>query len=347
MPNKRCPLCGALRHIEVRQTHLRCRLCSLVFSKICGALPAIDSYIGKDGSFYFPNWNNWLSRATGNSFIKDLTQFNFAPVTVRMFAAQHGRYVSSLRSNLPLTSVYVGWAFGEMMQAHIEDKRGTGAKSQLTLGIIASTSARQEAAALSASMAEFVDEVIIVLDTADDGVAAELQDALRVALGPSCKMRSSVIAHPLNGDFASQRNRVQEAARTEWVLQLDTDEYLTPSTKAFLPNLIHDAERGGWDVVGLLRLNLVDGIVSALYPDVQYRLVRSSIRYIRPVHEYPRVESHHAQFTHLGAEIVHTINSSRLSVREAVYNDIQAGADRPEDTALLRRPLEPGVRQTA
>ena len=111
--------------------------------------------------------------------------------------------------------------------------------------------------------------------------------------------------------------------------------------------MIDDAEQGGWEVVGLARRNLVDGTLSALYPDVQYRLLRRSVRFTRAVHEHPRLQPGRAKFAHLGAEIVHAIAGDRLDAREALYKGMEAGADRPHDTALLRTPLEAGVRLPA
>ena len=344
----RCPLCAAWSHTALDDSHLRCKLCSLAFSNDSGDLPSLDSYRVKNGEFYFPNWNNWLSRATRQRAGNSLAAFNFAPYTVKMFAARQGRRITSLKSSLPLMSVSAPWSFGRTLHATIQDKSNAGPNSSmLTLGIIAASNAWQSVLALCVGMADCAAEAIVLLDTSDAATATALEDELRGILGATSRMQPRVIAHPLNADFAAQRNRIQAAARTKWVLQLDADEELTPGTKRLLPDMIDDAERGGWDVVGLARRNLVDGTLSALYPDVQYRLLRRSIQFTRAVHEHPRLEPHHVQFTYLGAEIIHTIASSRLDVREAMYKGIEAGADRPHDTALLRKPLEASVRLPA
>ena len=343
----RCPLCAAWSHIALSDTHLRCRLCSLAFPKDGRNLPPLDSYRVGNSEFVFPNWNNWLSRATQHKVGRAADAFNFAPHTVRMFAAREGRRVTSLKSNLPLTSVLASWSFGQTIHATIQDKAHAGPSSRLTLGIIAAGSACQNVVSLCAGMADCAAEAIILLDTADAGAATALEDELWGVLGATGKMQPRVVAHPMNGDFAAQRNRVQAAARTPWVLQLDADEELTPATKQLLPEMIDDAERSGWAVVGLARRNMVDGMLSALYPDVQYRLLRRSIQFTGAVHEHPRLEPRHVKFTHLGAEIIHTIASNRLDTREAMYREIEAGADRPHDTALLRKLLEAGVRLPA
>ena len=342
----RCPLCAAWSHAALRGTRLRCKLCALVFPGDGGNLPSLDSYRVGDREFRFPNWNNWLSRATRHK-AGAVDGFSFAPRTVQMFAAREGRRVASLRSSLPLTSVAAPWLLGQTIHATVGGKAHAGPDNRLTLGIIAASGARQDVLALCAGMADCAAEAVVLLDTSDAGSAATLETELRGVLGAAGAMQPRVAAHPLDGDFAAQRNRVQAAARTPWVLQLDADEDLTPGTKRRLPEMIDDAEQDGWDIVGLARRNLVDGTLSALYPDIQYRLLRRSVRFTRAVHEHPRLEPRRARFAHLGAEIIHTVASSRLDAREALYKSIEAGADRPHDTALLRTPLEAGVRLPA
>ena len=342
----RCPLCAAWGHARYA-THLRCKLCSLAFCKDSGDLPPLDSYREKNAEFHFPNWNNWLSRATRHKVGRSASDFKFAPSTVRMFAARQGRRITSLKSSLPLTPFSAPWSFGRTIHATIQEKAQTGPDNRLTLGIIAAIDAWESVLALCIGMADHAADAIVLLDTPDTETATALEAQVRGILSATSGMQPRVIAHPLNGDFAAQRNRIQAAVRTEWVLQLDADEELTIRTKQLLPDIIDDAERSGWDAVGFARRNFVDGTLSALYPDVQYRLLRRSIHFTRAVHEHPRLDSHHVQFTHLGAEIIHTIASSRLDVREAMYKGIEAGADRPYDTALLRKPLETSVRLPA
>ena len=162
--------------------------------------------------------------------------------------------------------------------------------------------------------------------------------------GNVSERRCRVIGHPLNQNFAEQRNRIQQAARTEWVVQLDCDERLTPGSKRNLFHVLNDAERENWAAVALTRRNLVDGTVSALYPDVQYRLLRRSVLFTRAVHEYPQLRRGQRSFVHLGIGIVHEIASERLGQRSARYEGIQAGAGRSHDTSLLRMPLQAGIK---
>lgn len=149
----------------------------------------------------------------------------------------------------------------------------------------------------------------------------------------------TVDAHPLDRDFGRQRNRVQQLARSGWLLHLDTDE--TPDTRlaANLGWIVADAERHGDRVVGFPRINLVDGIPSAFYPDTQYRLIRSDIRFTGKVHESPLPGLHWRQIHQsLGGAICHRLSGERVRARSVQYEAIATGAGKPGDEALLLEP---------
>ena len=307
-------------------------------------MPSLDSYQASGSQSYFPNWNNGWTRLMRQLPDKSGKPFYFSTSTVRMFAARQGRRTSSVRSNLPLLpETFMPWSFGPTIRATIDAEQADsdliGPDARLTLGIIAAGHAWQEVIDLCDAMAGHAADAIIMLDTPDASIAARLEDALRAAHPGTDGMRTSVIAHPLCLDFAAQRNRIQQASRTEWVLQLDCDETLSERAKSLLPGMIDYAEHEGWHAVALARCNLVDGVASALYPDVQYRLLRRSVRFTRAVHEYPALHRSQPSFVHLGALILHKIDSTRLTRREALYEGIQQGSGRPHDTALLRMKL--------
>jgi hypothetical protein len=312
----------------------------LAFGDDCGDLPALDAFRAPDGYSYFPNWNTWLNRSTGFGAAGS-ARLLFAPPTVRMFAGRQGRRAGAVRSSLPLVPLFADWTHGRTIRAAIAarpDSGRPGPDARLTLGIIAAASAGPDVLDLCRDTLGLAAAAVVLLDTADATAAAGLEAQLRAA-GAAAR----VIAHPLGGDFAGQRNRIQRAAPTAWVLQLDCDERLNSGAKRDLSGLIDDAEREGWDAVAFTRRNLVDGVVSALFPDVQYRLLRRTVRFVRPVHEYPRLGRHQRSFVNLGAGIVHLLSGDRLAHRETLYDAIEGGAGRPHDTALLRLPLEPGV----
>lgn len=259
-----------------------------------------------------------------------------------MFAVRDGRHATSVQSSLPLISRLTPWSLGPTLRARIETRpynTNQVPDPRLTLGIIATPDAWQDVLDLCRDAAEHAAEVIVVLDTSDANIAATLEATLRRSLNAATPMQSRVIAHPLQADFAAQRNRIQQAARTEWVIQLDCDERPADGAKNRLSHILDDAEHEGWDAVALTRCNMVDGLVSALYPDVQYRLLRRSVRFTRAVHEYPALSRRQRSFAYLGPGIIHNIDSMRLKQRELLYERLQDGAGRPHDTALLRMPL--------
>ncbi|WP_428533031.1 hypothetical protein [Rhodopila sp.] len=194
---------------------------------------------------------------------------------------------------------------------------------------------------LCSRVADNFGHFVVALDTADVGSGMRLSMKIREVLRPGTEV--VVLTSPLNNDFAAQRNRIQEAATTEWVLQLDCDERLADGAALRLPDLISDAETQGWVGIALTRRNIVDGIISAMYPDPQYRLLRRSIRFTRSVHEYPLLDRRRT-FVHLGPGLLHYIASQRLSVREGRYEGVEGGAGRPADTVLLRQPLDATVK---
>ena len=95
------------------------------------------------------------------------------------------------------------------------------------------------------------------------------------------------LAHPLENDFAAQRNRMLAACQGEWVLYLDGDERLEPALAGMLPHLVR---QDICQAFAFPRLAVTPGGVKAgwgLWPDLQVRLFRKApgVRFIRPVHE--------------------------------------------------------------
>lgn len=146
--------------------------------------------------------------------------------------------------------------------------------------------------------------------------------------------------HPLAGDFAAQRNRLQDAMRSRWVLQIDTDERPDRALLDALGWLVAAADRDGLRSLGLPRRNLVDGVQSASYPDIQYRLNRSDIRFAGRVHERPVVPFIESSLALAGA-LEHRLDGERVRERTRIYEAMSTGAGRPEDEALLLAPFDP------
>ena len=147
-----------------------------------------------------------------------------------------------------------------------------------------------------------------------------------------------VLRRPLDGDFAAQRNAVQGASPTPWVLQLDVDETPDPGLLDAMDALAMQADRHGLVSIGCPRRNLVDGTLSDLWPDVQYRLNRREVRYAGRVHERPDLGGRwQVSMIAPGATITHRLERARVVERSARYEAMRAGAGRPADEAALLR----------
>jgi len=149
-----------------------------------------------------------------------------------------------------------------------------------------------------------------------------------------------VAHHPLADNFAAQRNRLQDALQTRWVLQIDTDERLDGALLDALGWLVAAADRDELRSLGVSRRNLVDGVQSASYPDIQYRLNRSDIRFAGRVHERPVVPFVESSLA-LAGVLEHRLDGERVRERTRIYEAMSTGAGRPEDEALLLAPFDP------
>jgi hypothetical protein len=256
----------------------------------------------------------------------------FAPYTVRIWSLTQGLHVHSLKT----TALGRGfdWTYGRRILALLKPAP-PAMSAKISLGVLTKLDNWTEVVDLCQSLSGVVGEVLVAVDA--ERVDAKLEKSLQEV----CQLPARVFAHPLAGDFAAQRNRIQAASSCPWVLQLDTDERLTAIAKKRLIHLVSEAESSGWDAIALPRQNIVDNVVSAHYPDVQYRLLRKSVRFMRKVHEYPDLRGRRS-IVALDADIRHTMGGGRLLLREQIYEAILPGGGRPYDTALLRMPLNPG-----
>ncbi|MFD2236895.1 hypothetical protein [Aureimonas populi] len=142
---------------------------------------------------------------------------------------------------------------------------------------------------------------------------------------------------PLAGDFGAQRNALQALCRQRWVLQLDADETLDGKTAALLPGLARMAEEDEAVSIGLPRRNLVGGVLSDVYPDVQYRLNRREVPYAGKVHERP-VRHWRQSFIALHGAIDHHLSAEHVARRSQGYEALDPGHGRLEEAQALLRP---------
>ena len=174
--------------------------------------------------------------------------------------------------------------------------------------------------------------VAVLVDATDAGTIPRGAGSLRY------------VARSLDGDFGAQRCAVQDVLRgmgARWALQLDDDETLDPAAIDTLRAMAGQADRQGVVSIGLPRSNLVDGRQSDLWPDIQYRLNRTHIRYRGRVHERPDPGGWRRTTIALCATIVHRLDGERVRRRSVEYEAMGDGGARPGDEEALLRPFAP------
>ncbi len=204
--------------------------------------------------------------------------------------------------------------------------------ADVALGCIARTADLPALVALATTHGTCFRTIAVMVDGGPEDA-----DRVRAALAAVPGLpRLAIDAAPLNGDFGAQRNRVQQLAGARWILHLDTDEAPDTRLAANLAAIVADADRHADKVVGFARLNLVDDRPSAFYPDTQYRLVRSDVRFHRKVHESPLPGlDWRAVHRSLGGALVHRLSRDRVRARSIQYEAIAEGAGRPHDEHML------------
>ena len=208
-----------------------------------------------------------------------------------------------------------------------------GERVPVSLGLLCRTPELDRVLAAVAVHATWTDDVVVLLDA-----AAASPRAVSAEGYPHAVVR--VAARPLAGDFAAQRNALQDLARHPWMLQLDADETLDCATGRRLPALSALADAGDVLSVGLARRNRVDGLLSDVFPDVQYRLNRKAVRYEGRVHERPALDGGWPRsFIALHGAIEHHLGRAHVLARSRRYESLVPGRGRPEEEAALLRPF--------
>ncbi|WP_244486748.1 hypothetical protein [Aurantimonas sp. Leaf443] len=198
----------------------------------------------------------------------------------------------------------------------------------ISVAILCRPQEEAQARRLAAELGTWSDDVLLLLDAAEAHEREAEGDGLRLA------------ARPLGGDFSAQRNAAQDLARRDWVLQLDADETMAPAALSSLGRLAALAERDGCLCVGLPRRNLVDGVLSALHPDIQYRLNRASVRYRGRVHERPDLPGGwRDSFIAPGAAIDHHLARAHVLSRSKAYEAMAPGEGRLFEMRRLLTPF--------
>jgi hypothetical protein len=202
----------------------------------------------------------------------------------------------------------------------------------VSLGLLCRPEALAAVLAALAIHVAWTDDIVVLLDA-----PARPARAVEASGCPPGSVR--VGARPLGQDFAAQRNALQDLARHRWMLQLDADEALAAEVGRRLPALASLAEAGDVVSIGLARRNRVDGRFSDVYPDVQYRLNRRSVRYAGRVHERPVLDGGWPRsLIALHGAIEHHLDRAHVLARSRRYERFAPGRGRPEEEAALLCP---------
>ncbi|MGE7368763.1 hypothetical protein ACQKKX_06765 [Neorhizobium sp. NPDC001467] len=204
----------------------------------------------------------------------------------------------------------------------------TLAPMPLTLGIMCRAHELDLALEKFKAIRQELAQCIIVLDRAAD-------DWTEPATG-FAELR--VVCRPLNRQFHAQRNFIQDLSTTDWVLQLDLDESLDLLLLNRLRRLATLAQEQSLLSIGLPRRNFVDGTLSDLYPDVQYRLNHRSVRFEGVVHERPSRPWQRSMIA-IGIDIDHHLEGTHVRRRSHRYDDILPGGGRKEEESILTTPF--------
>jgi hypothetical protein len=153
--------------------------------------------------------------------------------------------------------------------------------------------------------------------------------------------KTTWLHHPLEDDFGAQRNRLQSAATTPWVLHLDTDESLPDHLTSRLGDLGRTAGTAGLRALGFRRRNLVDGMQRNLYPDVQYRFLRREVRFVGRVHERPDACAHWpSTLLCLLGDIDHHLDAEHVQARRIRYDAMGQSPERAVEADALAQPYD-------
>ncbi|MCK5930940.1 MAG: hypothetical protein KAG89_02115 [Fulvimarina manganoxydans] len=193
---------------------------------------------------------------------------------------------------------------------------------------------------------EALEDLPLVLSAAFDDIVLVIDggavDGGGTAFRPSCHDAVRLVARPLAGDFAAQRNAGQDVARHDWVLQLDSDEALTPEALSSIGRVAALADETGALSIGLPRQNLVDGRLSDLFPDIQYRLNRKTVRFAGLVHERPALpRGWRDGFIAPNLVIEHRLTRTHVEARSAGYDALAPGQGRMFERDDLLKPYRP------
>ena len=135
---------------------------------------------------------------------------------------------------------------------------------------------------------------------------------------------------PVNMDFANARNVVMDvlADDIDYIVWLDDDEYFNMSLYKLIQTgtLATILEQDNIDILGVPRENLIDGVPSEVWPDVQFRIMKKDIRWVKKVHEHPDFSDKKTGILPNEFHFIHPKSSERFVEQQELYNKIEDGA---------------------
>lgn len=120
------------------------------------------------------------------------------------------------------------------------------------------------------SVKGIVDEIVAVDSSSTDSTLDILKE-----------YGAMVYTKALEGSWSELRNFGIENATKDWILILDSDEYLTEEAVKMIPGLVKNSEV---DCYIFRRLNFLDGVLQEA-KDHHYRLFKNYCRYQGVIHE--------------------------------------------------------------
>jgi len=340
-----CPLCLETRCTlwpDGRWSCPSCQLQGLDLAQRHAPLPTSLIRIFNEDSLVLRNPYGWRNKlGLEREATLHLDDFIVPPPTALMLSETLHRKITTIKA-----TPFLRWDHAvkyRLVSHHVpENAEPMHGDDRLTIGGICRASDARLIASLIDSCRNFTRHYAFVVDAGDDTPGADFRAALDAAAretGISLDgLDIRILVHALDNDFGSQRNRVQDLATTDWVLQLDTDERLSANFGMGLALALARAEVTGMRSIGFARANYVDGALSALWPDVQFRLNRREVRYLGTVHETPAVHWRRQSWSLVG-HILHFLPKTRLAQRQERYEGIKKGGGKPADTAQLETPF--------
>jgi len=143
--------------------------------------------------------------------------------------------------------------------------------------------------------------------------------------------------HPLNKDFAAQKNFLTSKCSGDWIVNLDADELLPLDLIRILPDIIKMNDEV--DAIWMPRVNTVEGITDEHvekwnwqvndknwinWPDAQMRIYKNNgiIKWIQPVHE--RLDGYEA-FGRLPFDAKYAIQHHKSITKQEAQNEFYRG----------------------